>query len=91
MKKFNIYEILSFIFIIGGVVFVSLSTFSETNWVFYLVLGIVLLCCSYIFSVISGENARKKLRDIIKGDDEDEDEDDWMNTPTIKIDYKEEL
>ena len=93
MKKFNIYEILSFIFIIGGIVFVSLSTFSETNWVLYLVLGIVLLCCSYIFSVISGEKTRKKLRDIIKGDDEEdnEDEDDWMNTPTIKIDYTEEL
>lgn len=80
MKKFNIYEILSFIFIIGGIIFVSLSTFSETNWVLYLILGIVLLCYSYIFSVISGENVRKKLRDIIKGDDEDEDENDWMNT-----------
>lgn len=74
MKKFNIYEILSFIFIIGGVTFISLSTFSSTNWVLYLVLGIVLLCCSYIFSVISGEKTRKKLRDIINGDDNEEDE-----------------
>lgn len=72
MKKFNIYEILSFIFIIGGVTFISLSTFSSTNWVLYLILGIVLLCCSYIFSVISGENARKKLHDIINCDDDDD-------------------
>ena len=91
MKKFNIYEILSFIFVIGGVTFVSLSTFAETRWVFYLELGIILLCCSYIFSVISKEKVRKKLRDIIKGDDDEDDDDDWMNTPTIKVDYKEEL